>query len=156
MLLTEGNAMRQIFKTFTILVLLAGLLLTGLFLLQTSLTRKEHIAPAARLADMPHRVVVKNADGTVEQATIQFVDTTLVAAHGRMGNEIEEHLMILLVLNIITFALLITLCFITLRQMPPSKLTWPAWLTISRRKPSGFEVVMPPQDSKVESVLLRS
>jgi hypothetical protein len=154
--LAEGDTMRQIFKALVVLVLLAGILLTGIFLVQTSITRKEHIAPAARLADMPHRVIVKNPDGTVEQATIQFVDTALVAAHGRMGNEIEEHLMILLVLNLITFALLITLCFITLRHMPHTRLCWPAWLTIRRPKPRGFEVVMPtPPDAMVESALLK-
>lgn len=88
----------------------AGILIgcTIVFFVQRSIVYEEHIRPGKRDADSPIMVRVTDpATGQVTEAELMVVNDGLAKNPLRMGNEIEEHLAVLLVANLATGVLLL-------------------------------------------------
>jgi hypothetical protein len=99
---------------------LAAPVVVTLYIIQEGITRQQHIAGVDRLANEPTRVRIRDADGVERQTTIRFVDSRLVGAHARMGNEIEEHLAIVLALNVLSSIVILVMGVALWRTMPPT------------------------------------
>jgi hypothetical protein len=111
--------MRPILLLFLILYALAVPVTITLYIIQEGIARRQIVA-AGRLNDEPARVLIRDADGVEQQATLRFVNTHVVGAGGRIGNEIEEHLAILLALNLLSGALVFVMGIALWRTMPPT------------------------------------
>jgi hypothetical protein len=96
--------MRPVLLVFLIVYGLAVPVVTTLYFVQEQITHG-HIVAARSLNEKPARVVIRDDSGKEQQAKLLFVDDHLVSAHGRMGNEIEEHIAILLALNLLSSGL---------------------------------------------------
>ena len=95
---------------------------TAAFLIQQQVAYDDHIRPARQSHDRAFRAVVtpviSEASIEPQDVRIQFLDTSVVDAHARLGNEIEEHMMSLFWLNLATSIVICVLCLATLSLTP--------------------------------------
>ncbi len=73
------------------------------FFVQQSVVYSDHIRPGREQSRSPVPVTLKDkTSGEVREAEISFVNDSVVTNPLRMGNEIEEHLLSLMVANLAT------------------------------------------------------
>ena len=90
------------------LLVMVGCLLT--FFVQQGIVKSDHINPGRKNSGNPVPIVLKDkVSGESQEAEIIFIDGSIVTNPLRMGNEIEEHLLTLLLANLATGAMLVFL-----------------------------------------------
>jgi len=126
--------MRLVLKTAVVAYFIVVVATTAMFFIQQQITYNDHIRPARKLGDRAFRAVItpgklsdfggvvapaKSGEALEQQmVTIQFLDTQAVNAHAGLGNEIEEHMLSLLWLNLATSVVVGVLCLATLKLSP--------------------------------------
>ena len=99
------------------LVVMAGCVVA--FFAQQSLVYGEHIVPGLQYSRSPVAVTLRDAQsGEVHYFT--FVDDSVVADPLRMGNEIEEHLLSLMVANLATGVMLLFVVMTASKKAQPA------------------------------------
>lgn len=88
------------------LVVMAGCVVA--FFVQQSVVYSDHITPGREQAQSPVTITLRDKQsGEVREAEITFVNDSIVTSPLRMGNEIEEHLLSLMVAILATGMMLL-------------------------------------------------
>jgi hypothetical protein len=89
------------------------------FFVQQSIVYDDHIRPGRRGSKSPVAITLMDKQsGEIQEAELTFVNDSLVTNPLRMGNEIEEHLLSVMVANVATGMLLVFVLFTGSRKAP--------------------------------------
>ncbi len=91
------------------------------FFTQQSIVYGDHIRPGHQQSRSPVAVTLKDkATGEIREAEISFLNRSVVTNPLRMGNEIEEHLLSLMVANLATGIMLVFVVIAGTRKAEPA------------------------------------